>query len=232
LGCYPPVTRFEEDLDRRAFLFPAMVCIALGDGQAPVSSERLDDGRRNPSREEYRHEILYAEPDKTLSGVAAFLSDPSRTQVETLERMLTASHLSGGPHPAVAEVAREMLNKSANELSGVYSTAVAFLGLYRDPVIARNTAESDFRILSALRIGRPLFRCRKSDLQARHSALNTECEAGRRAQARTSRRGRARARPGGEWRRATSCRPRHRMPSERNRKAGISRLFCVWPAAC
>jgi type IV secretion system protein VirD4 len=28
--------------------------------------------------------VLYAEPDKTLSGVAAFLSDPSRTQVETL----------------------------------------------------------------------------------------------------------------------------------------------------
>jgi type IV secretion system protein VirD4 len=91
--------------------------------------------------------VLYAEPDKTLSGVAAFLSDPSRTQLETLERMLTTSHLPSGSHPAIAQAAREMLNKSPNELSGVYSTAMACLGLYRDPVIARNTAESDFRIV-------------------------------------------------------------------------------------
>jgi type IV secretion system protein VirD4 len=90
--------------------------------------------------------VLYAESDKTLSGVAAFLSDPARTQKQTLERMLGTAHLATGPHPLVAQVAREMMNKSDNERSGVYSTAVACLGLYRDPVIARNTAESDFRI--------------------------------------------------------------------------------------
>jgi type IV secretion system protein VirD4 len=90
--------------------------------------------------------VLYAEPDKTLSGVAGFLSDPAHTQREVLERMLTTAHLPGGPHPAIAQVAREMLNKSDNELSGVYSTAMACLGLYRDPMIARATAESDFRI--------------------------------------------------------------------------------------
>jgi type IV secretion system protein VirD4 len=91
--------------------------------------------------------VLYAEPDKTLSGVAAFLSDPSRTEKQTLERMRSTSHLPTGPHSVVAQVAREMMSKSDNELSGVYSTAMACLGLYRDPVIARNTAESDFRIV-------------------------------------------------------------------------------------
>jgi type IV secretion system protein VirD4 len=60
--------------------------------------------------------------------------------------MLVTSHLPSGPHPVVAQAAREMLNKSDNELSGVFSTAMSCLGLYRDPVIARNTAESDFRI--------------------------------------------------------------------------------------
>ncbi len=46
-------------------------------------------------------------------------------------------HTPTGPHPAVAQAAREMLNKILeNELSGVVSTAVACLGLYRDPVIA------------------------------------------------------------------------------------------------
>jgi type IV secretion system protein VirD4 len=39
-----------------------------------------------------------------------------------------------------------MLNKTENELSGVVSTAMSFLGLYRDPFIARNTSVSDFAI--------------------------------------------------------------------------------------
>ena len=90
--------------------------------------------------------VLYAEHDKTLSGVARFLSNPEATQTQTLERMLRTAHVEGAPHPAVAQVAREMMSKSENELSGVFSTAMACLGLYRDPVIARNTAASDFRI--------------------------------------------------------------------------------------
>ena len=90
--------------------------------------------------------VLYAELDKTLAGVAAFLSDPSRTGVHALKCMLETNHLPSGPHPVVAQAAREMLNKSENELSGVFSTAMSCLGLYRDPVIARNTAASDFRI--------------------------------------------------------------------------------------
>jgi type IV secretion system protein VirD4 len=90
--------------------------------------------------------VLYAEADKTLAGVAAFLSDPGRSQVQTLDRMRTTAHLSSGPHPVVAQAAREMLNKSDNELSGVFSTAMACLGLYRDPVVARATSASDFRI--------------------------------------------------------------------------------------
>ena len=94
--------------------------------------------------------VLYAESEKTLAGVAGFLSDPSRQQKETLERMLKTSHLAEGPHPVVAQAAREMLNKSENELSGVFSTAMACLGLYRDPVIARNTAASDFRIVDLM----------------------------------------------------------------------------------
>jgi type IV secretion system protein VirD4 len=100
--------------------------------------------------------VLYTEADKTLSGVATFLADPARTQKQTLERMLWTPHLPTGPHPAVSQVAREMLNKSENELSGVYSTAMACLGLYRDPVIARNTAESDFRIADLVSADAPV----------------------------------------------------------------------------
>jgi type IV secretion system protein VirD4 len=99
--------------------------------------------------------VLYAEKDKTLSGVATFLSDPARSQADTLQRMLTTSHLPEGVHPVVAQAAREMANKSDNERSGVVSTAMACLGLYRDPVIARTTSASDFRIADLMNADRP-----------------------------------------------------------------------------
>lgn len=91
--------------------------------------------------------VLYAESDKTLAGVAAFLSDPGRTIETTLKVMMTTPHLGeAGPHPVVASAARELLNKSENERSGVLSTAMSFLGLYRDPVIAKVTSCSQWRI--------------------------------------------------------------------------------------
>jgi len=91
--------------------------------------------------------VLYAEPDKTLAGVASFLSDPRRPIEATLVAMMTTRHLgSQGPHPVVASAARELLNKSDNERSGVLSTAMSFLGLYRDPVVAQVTRRCDWRI--------------------------------------------------------------------------------------
>ncbi len=100
--------------------------------------------------------VLYAEEDKSLSGVANFLSNPRRGIVATLNFMLTSPHLDGVPHPVVAACAREMLNKSENELSGVVSTAMSFLGLYRDPIVANNTAFSDFRIHDLMQSEHPV----------------------------------------------------------------------------
>ena len=66
--------------------------------------------------------VLYAEADKTLAGVATFLSDPKRPIETTLRAMMTTPHLGeAGPHPVVASAARELLNKSDNERSGVLS---------------------------------------------------------------------------------------------------------------
>ena len=91
--------------------------------------------------------VLYAEPDKTLAGVAGFLSDPKRPIEVTLRAMMTTAHLGeAGPHPVIASAARELLNKSENERSGVLSTAMSFLGLYRDPVVAKVTHHCDWRI--------------------------------------------------------------------------------------
>jgi type IV secretion system protein VirD4 len=100
--------------------------------------------------------VLYAEADKTLAGVAGFLSDPKRPIEATLKAMMTTPHLGdAGPHPVVASTARELLNKSDNERSGVLSTAMSFLGLYRDPVVARVTRCCDWRIADLIADPRP-----------------------------------------------------------------------------
>jgi type IV secretion system protein VirD4 len=102
--------------------------------------------------------VLHAGTDKSLAGVAQLLSDPARHIDDTLGLMMTTNHLGTEEapltHPVVAEVARELLNKSENEKSSVISTAASFLGRYRDPVIRRATSASDFQMQDLLP-GRP-----------------------------------------------------------------------------
>src|SRR4029077_15011206 len=83
---------------------------------------------------------------KTLRGVATFLSDPAQPFERTLWLMMNTHHLDDKPHPVVASAAREVMNKSENERSGVLSTAMSFLGLYRDPTVAEVTSRCDWRI--------------------------------------------------------------------------------------
>jgi type IV secretion system protein VirD4 len=99
--------------------------------------------------------VLYAEPDKTLAAVANFLSDPKNPIETTLRAMMTTPHFGDRPHPVVASAARELLNKSENERSGVLSTAMSFLGLYRDPVVAKVTSRCDWRIADLVEDSRP-----------------------------------------------------------------------------
>jgi type IV secretion system protein VirD4 len=94
--------------------------------------------------------VLYAEQEKTLARVATLLSDPQRSFATTLKRMMTTNHIGTAEkpmvHPVVASAARELLNKSENERSGVLSTAMSFLSLYRDPTVAAVTSACDWRI--------------------------------------------------------------------------------------
>src|SRR5882757_3946997 len=100
--------------------------------------------------------VLYAEQDKTLAGVTNFLSNPKRPIGVALRAMITTPHFGDrGPHPVIASAARELLNKSDNERSGVLSTAMSFLGLYRDPVVAEVTGHSSWRISDLVEADRP-----------------------------------------------------------------------------
>ncbi|EKF39858.1 conjugal transfer coupling protein TraG [Nitratireductor indicus C115] len=104
--------------------------------------------------------ILYSEEEKTLARVATFLSDPQRSFAATLRRMMTTNHLGTARkpevHPVVASAAREVLNKSENERSGVLSTAMSFLGLYRDPTVAATTSACDWRIADLMDANLPV----------------------------------------------------------------------------
>ena len=100
--------------------------------------------------------VLYAEKDKSIPGVAAFLTDPERNIAQTLVYMMTYHHLGDRPHPIIASMTREVLNKSENELSAVLSTATSFLTLYRDPVVAHNLRESDFAIADLMNLKNPV----------------------------------------------------------------------------
>jgi type IV secretion system protein VirD4 len=117
--------------------------------------------------------VLYVGKNKTLRGVADFLSDPTRDIHDTFNLMIGTEHDPSGEisealdwrdsehertriHPIVAASAKDMLNKSENEMSGVLSTAMSFLTLYRDPVVASNTSRSDFKIRDLMNADQPV----------------------------------------------------------------------------
>src|ERR1700676_2928721 len=100
--------------------------------------------------------VLHAEGDKSLYGVSKFLTDPKRTFEQTLKLMKKTSHDKGIAHERIASAAQAMLNKSEEECSGILSTALAFLGLYADPIVARNTSTSDFRSIDLMQAEHPM----------------------------------------------------------------------------
>lgn len=85
-------------------------------------------------------------PPASLFDVAMALSDPGRKIDELYQEMLDTFHTEEGPHLVVAAAARDMLNRPETERGSVLSSAMSYLSLYRDPLVAANTQESDFKI--------------------------------------------------------------------------------------
>ncbi len=99
---------------------------------------------------------LYAEEKKTLARLAELLADPGRPVLALFEDMLRQPIKDGAPHPVVAAGARQLLDMADAERSGVVSTALGYLTLYRDPVLARATEASDFAIEDLITGARPV----------------------------------------------------------------------------
>src|SRR5205814_287568 len=77
----------------------------------------------------------------TLAAMASFWSQPGRSMDQTLQHVVETA-----PTQQVAELAQEVLNKAGNEASGVLSSMMTQLFLFRDPTLAANTAVCDFRL--------------------------------------------------------------------------------------
>ncbi len=105
----------------------------------------------------------------TLAELAGTLTRPGIPFRETLQELLNYPHdvrrvcdwrmVTGEPtatHPAVRDKAQEMLDKEDKELSGVLSAAKTALALYCDPLVAKNTSRSDFRIIDLVESEKPI----------------------------------------------------------------------------
>jgi type IV secretion system protein VirD4 len=104
-----------------------------------------------------------------LADLSAVFTRPGQTFRETLAELESFPHdpeyehkwrTTDGDrtvtHPVVREKVREMLDKEDKDFSGVLSTAKTALTLYSDPLVARNTSASDFRIDDLVNHVRPV----------------------------------------------------------------------------
>ena len=97
-----------------------------------------------------------------LYDIAFAISDPSRDIDELYKEMLENAadpdnHYDlKGVHPTVAGAARDMINRPDNERGSVLSTAMSYLGLYRDPLVRRNTSRSDFKVMDLMNAEKPV----------------------------------------------------------------------------
>jgi type IV secretion system protein VirD4 len=95
------------------------------------------------------HSLLLSKAEGTtasLASVDAMLSDPNKKVYDLWIEMVSYSHVDGNNHPVVGSAARDMMDRPDEEAGSVLSTAKSYLSLYRDPVVARNTSYSEFKI--------------------------------------------------------------------------------------
>lgn len=130
--------------------------------------------------------VLYTDPNPTLGGVVKFLTSPEMDLEEKMESIIISMHTtdpnlfkeiyndtvklkmededtgevtteeSRCTHPVAVRVAGDMLSKADKERASIVSTALTKLGIYQDPIIVKNTSESDFKVTDLMNDDVPL----------------------------------------------------------------------------
>jgi type IV secretion system protein VirD4 len=113
---------------------------------------------------------LWVGRDKSLAGCLDLLASPARPFHETCKLMLRAVHdpaLTAGwvdpstglltaTHPVVSAAARALLDMDERVRSSVVASTRVHLELWRDPVVAGNTAAADFAVRDLVQHERPV----------------------------------------------------------------------------
>ena len=104
------------------------------------SGNAIEDGFRRNAIPLLRAIIFdrYSAGMANFPAVLAWMTDPTRSITEKLERLLNES-----PDPYVQRGARNAMNMSVKLRQGVWSSLVETLGIFEDPTIAENTRKSD-----------------------------------------------------------------------------------------
>jgi type IV secretion system protein VirD4 len=104
--------------------------------------------------------VLYTEPDgqKNLATVRMRLLDFKNTAKAMIRTPHRFNPQTGAPelHPEVALVARELRRQPEKFQASVCGTAAAYLTLWADTIIARNTSTSDFRLSDLVCADKPM----------------------------------------------------------------------------
>jgi type IV secretion system protein VirD4 len=86
--------------------------------------------------------ILHAYPRKSLAGVMEFFTVRHETLEACLEEMIDTPHPDPALHQLIGSMAREIQKIKDRELSGVWTTTMRALHLFRDETLAHNTDTS------------------------------------------------------------------------------------------
>lgn len=132
-----------------------------------VTVIRPDSQRLEWVNYDYETVTYFAQADApSMNEIDRLLSDPEREIGELWDEMLNFDHFdqpdpagvgkNRRTHATVAKAARDMKDRPEDEAGSVLSTAKSFLELYRDPIVARNTAVSDFKIEDLMFSQRPV----------------------------------------------------------------------------
>jgi type IV secretion system protein VirD4 len=92
----------------------------------------------------------------TLEAVDALMANPEQPISELWNDLLAYRYSDGQPNPVVARYARDMVDTPTREAGSKVSTVKTSLELWRDPVIAKNTNHSDFRLADLMHHEHPV----------------------------------------------------------------------------
>lgn len=91
--------------------------------------------------------VLYLDKHATMTTLAYFIS----TNIDQhLAEMKDNTHHAGTRDKFIYAAADSLINTPDRERGSIISTAEAFFEIYKDPVVERNTNQSDFRILDLM----------------------------------------------------------------------------------